>query len=682
MPVHLHLQKLVAMMVWIALSWLACPISGEISSGRIKGDDEPHIVSWRVLEGVTEPFESNQRDIVPVWKQMKNAADHKAASMAVQQALHEYGQLLRHPYMFGEMPMEERYDVFLSMSKLLKVMGFHQRAELLLYEAMSYTINPHEAHLQLGLLFLDKEDIDKAKVHLKNCLFFKEKDLLILIHLSVILIAEGRIHEAKFFLSRILQGLEARVRTLSFMISEQEMQSLTGQIDYKVLSTWVEDLIVKVLYGEFRFTASSTMEMLRLFSNLYQWVSAGEMAGRFVFDLGQSLYEGGRPRIGQMMMIRGFETSDVEMEGEVSSYVVNMRLALDYPVVPESILQILESYLNMTNYLSSTSSSYVAIDFENIVDIYWPLPLLAWSGLPVMPVLTELMWRFEGGPVRSDRLSQFWLNASTYDQIIDEYHPQQDVLTALLQASTTTAAAAMESQQRRRGRQFSKRQQSQRQTQSINDDEETFEEDEEEEEDLTQYVKTFDEVSQLNQKVVDGVRTIVIPPPPSQLDRSDPTTSTSSGSHPTANVGAVSAQNRAGFHHHLSSGGASSDGSGATAAGPKVKVEVGILGGHMNAHPVGQMIFRRLLGLAMPPTAVSGSRGKSSTHRRDGNDGDDDGNDGNDGNDRMGLLFGSGIAFPQDVIDGDGNREPWVGVGRSIEQVELMVNVFHQRFST
>ena len=50
-------------------------------------------------------------------------------------------------------------------------MGFHQRAELLLYEglslllllllllllAMSYTNNPYEAHLQLGLLFLDKE---------------------------------------------------------------------------------------------------------------------------------------------------------------------------------------------------------------------------------------------------------------------------------------------------------------------------------------------------------------------------------------------------------------------------------------------------------------------------------------------------------------------------------------------
>ena len=41
-----------------------------------------------------------------------------------------------------------------------------------------------------------------------------------------------------------------------------------------------------------------------------------------------------------------------------------------------------------------------------------------------------------------------------------------------------------------------------------------------------------------------------------------------------------------------------------------------------------------------------------------------------------GKLFGGGIAFPQDLIDGGGNREPWVGFKRSIEQVDLMVEVF------
>jgi hypothetical protein len=393
-----------------------------ISSGRIKGDDEPHIVSWRVLEGVTEPFESNKQQAVPAWKQMKAAADHKAASLAVQQALHEYGQILRHPYMFGDMPTEERYDIFLSMSKLLKIMGFHQRAELLLYEAMSYTTNPHEAHLQLGLLFLDKEDLEQAKMHLKNCLFFKDNDLLILIHLAVILLAEGKMHEAKFFLSRILSSLEARVGTLSFVLSEAELKSLTvDRVDHQQLSTWVEDLIVKVFYGEFRFTVSATMDMLKLFSNLYKWIADGEMVGRFVFDMGQSLYEGGRPKIGQIMMQRGYDTADAQAEGEVSTAIVNMRLAFDYPVVPDSALSILQAYLNMTSFLSESSQSYVPVDLENVVDLYWPLPLLPWSALPMMPLVKELLWRFEGGPERKDPPSVFWLNRTMSEAVLAQH---------------------------------------------------------------------------------------------------------------------------------------------------------------------------------------------------------------------------------------------------------------------
>ena len=181
-------------------------------------NDEPHIVSWRVLEGVTEPFDSFRPSDIPLWKQMKNAADQKAANMMIQAALHEYGQLLRF-WHFGEMPIEEKYDVFLSMSKLLKVMGFHQRAELLLFEAISYTTKPYEAHFQLALLYLDKEDLDKAKVHFKNCLFFRENDIIILSYLSVVLIAEGKLHEAKFFISRVLSGLDARVHKLSALLN-------------------------------------------------------------------------------------------------------------------------------------------------------------------------------------------------------------------------------------------------------------------------------------------------------------------------------------------------------------------------------------------------------------------------------------------------------------------------------
>ncbi len=159
---------------------------------RSQGDDEPHIVSWRVLEGVIEPFDQNNPDEIPAWKHLKDAADKKAADMQLQQALSSYNHLLKHKYLFGGMPLEARYDVFLSMARILKVMGFHQKAELLLYESISYMAQPKEAHLQLGLLALDREDLNEAAMHFKNCLFYKADDVQILTNLAVVLIAEGK----------------------------------------------------------------------------------------------------------------------------------------------------------------------------------------------------------------------------------------------------------------------------------------------------------------------------------------------------------------------------------------------------------------------------------------------------------------------------------------------------------
>lgn len=49
-------------------------VLADMSTGRIRGDDEPHMVSWRVLEGVTEPFDSYQQNDIPAWKLMKNSA--------------------------------------------------------------------------------------------------------------------------------------------------------------------------------------------------------------------------------------------------------------------------------------------------------------------------------------------------------------------------------------------------------------------------------------------------------------------------------------------------------------------------------------------------------------------------------------------------------------------------------
>ena len=90
----------------VLLTYVLLHTNGEMLSGRIRGEDEPQIASWRVLEGVTEPFDSFRPIDLPVWKQMKNSADLKAANMMIQNALHEYGQLLRH-WHFGDMPHEE-----------------------------------------------------------------------------------------------------------------------------------------------------------------------------------------------------------------------------------------------------------------------------------------------------------------------------------------------------------------------------------------------------------------------------------------------------------------------------------------------------------------------------------------------------------------------------------------------
>jgi hypothetical protein len=374
-----------------------CVSIGELQSGRIRSDDEPQLVTWRVLEGITEPFQSGTDSVVPVWKQMKASADQKAADQALQQALHEYGQLIRHPYLFGEVPSQEKYDVFLSMAKLLMAMGFHQRAEVLLYEAMSYTKDAYEAHLQLGLLSLDREDLDKAKVHFKNCLYYQESDVFILTYLSMVLLAEGKTHEAKFFLGRIVSALQSKLQRLSFLLSEAELKATTAPMEFHKLSVWFEDTLTKVFYGDFRVTPSASVELLRSFSNLYGWVAAEELTGRYVFDLGQALYEGGRAVVGLEMMRRGGASSDPAADGAVSHAIVQLRLAFETPLVPGSLADLVVAYLRMTAHLASTSEDFSVVGVANLLDMAWPLPLLGASALRTAPVLRELLWRFDHG---------------------------------------------------------------------------------------------------------------------------------------------------------------------------------------------------------------------------------------------------------------------------------------------
>ena len=65
---------------------------------------------------------------------------------------------------------------------------------------------------------------------------------------------------------------------------------------------------------------------LTALSALTRWVSGGELRGRFLFDLGQSLYEGGLSRAGKMMRELGRRTANPAEEGQVSGYLSGLIL--------------------------------------------------------------------------------------------------------------------------------------------------------------------------------------------------------------------------------------------------------------------------------------------------------------------------------------------------------------------
>ena len=374
--------------------------------------EEPALVSFRVLEGVTEPFARAAAD-TPLWREMKASADARAARKQVQQALAEYGQLLRHPLVFADLPLLERYDVFLSMAKLLRLMGFHQKAELVLYEALGYSPRPLAAHFQLAALFLEQERLDKAKMHLKQCLYFEPADLPALVHLAVVLIAEGRVHEAKFYVSRVLDSLLARAQRLDGETRARldelavRRKSPNGtRIDYRALTAWLEGLLGRGFHGELRAVGtgrgSELVELFARYSDLLRWLAAGEMNGRFVFDLGAALIESGVYEVGALMLRRGRDTAD-ESEGAVSIQVIQLRIALDFPAAPRSLAEAAESFLRMTAFLTSPRSAAAEqLELEDVMDLSWAAPLVFYSGLPAGPSIRLLMRRFKPGPVRED----------------------------------------------------------------------------------------------------------------------------------------------------------------------------------------------------------------------------------------------------------------------------------------
>jgi hypothetical protein len=217
--------------------------------------------------------------------------------------------------------------------------------------------------------------------------------------------------EAKFFVSRLLSALEIRVRKLLRIMGrdESDLVGITARIENSEVARWLEDVAAKVMHGEYRITPSSNIEMVRMFSNVYTLIADGELSGRFEFDLGQGLYEKGCPRTGFMMMQRGHNTSSLARDGKASSQLVRLRLEIDFPIVPTSVTEIIQRYFNMTLYLNDTMQSIPPLDIENILDIYWPIPLLGWAGLGMSELLKGLLHRFDRVPMRLDPYGQHFL---------------------------------------------------------------------------------------------------------------------------------------------------------------------------------------------------------------------------------------------------------------------------------
>lgn len=108
----------------------------------------------------------------------------------------------------------------------------------------------------------------------------------------------------------------------------------------------------------------------------------------------QALYESGRPDIGLGMMLRG-QPDQGAGRPSVSDEVVLLRMGLEFPMVPSSLLALVEAYLNVTAFLSRTENHYTPLPIENLQDVYWPLPLIQGSALPVAAVFRSLLHRFE-----------------------------------------------------------------------------------------------------------------------------------------------------------------------------------------------------------------------------------------------------------------------------------------------
>ena len=63
----------------------------------------------------------------------------------------------------------------------------------------------------------------------------------------------------------------------------------------------------------------------------------------------------------------------------------------------------------MTTFLARSADTFLPMAIDNLLDIFWPLPLLHWAGLSMYPVVRELLWRFNDIPLREDPYGRHFL---------------------------------------------------------------------------------------------------------------------------------------------------------------------------------------------------------------------------------------------------------------------------------
>ena len=484
----------------------------------------------------------NSDAMMPRWQQLVMLAEDQTADMQLSKALASYRAAKD-----GDMPLDARYTTQLSMAILLRRLGFPRRAELVLYEATSLRSQPYEANLQLALLALDREDLREAKMHFKNCLYYRATDVNVLVYLSTVLVAEGRSNEAKFFVSQLLSALEVRVRKLLVLMGREESDLVTimAPISSGEVLRWLETLMARVLHGRLSVTPSSNLEMIRMFSNVYMLLVENTLTGRHAFDMGQGLYEGGRPETGLMMMRRGYETTkgDDSHESAASFELVGTRLAIDFPMVPVTLAEVVGRIGNITTFLAASAGSMSSMIVENALDIYWAVPLLGWSGLGVASLQAELLRRFDNIPVRIDPYGSHFLRLLSQDE---SNLPIPNLARAGIDAETK-----LDDMNIIRGK-----------------------------------LDAIDLGADFNRDTVD----VVVGGVPLQVPKGMVVNRANElqGGRSTR---------RSGKRQLLPKGSVSEnvDVSAVTMAHAAIRVEVGIFGGHMNSHPVGRAVLSRLL---------------------------------------------------------------------------------------